>query len=191
MGSVRPDLIQRVPGQLILNPTDLTGSTPFGGTLLGSVRDMAFRIGNQAQFIIAEEWGGAVEEVILGKDEAKFACVFRSWDEDVLAAVIPHSSAGSVTGLRLIVNQPGKDDSSTTRPGRALSPSFGAKLCFAPRAADRHPFIVLYNAVPAVEASFELSLSIGLEFALGVVWHGAVDASARVYAIGRREDITL
>lgn len=191
MGSVSPDLIQRVKGSLILNPTDLGAASPYGGTVLGSVRGLSFTPGFCALPITAEEWGGAPVDVIYAGESPKFTCVFRSLDSDVMAAVWPTGETGALTGLGGVRYNPGKDDADTIRAGRTLADVTGAVLCFAPRAEDRHPFRVLYNAVPAPEETHEFRMSANAEYALTVVWHALLDDSGRVYAEERREDIAL
>lgn len=180
----------KVKGTLIASPTDLTIASPYGGTVLGPVRDGRLFLGSRPQFVEAEEWGGQPVDLIQGRDMAKLACVIRTWDADAIEQAVPHSEDGS-SGERLWLYQPGKTDSDTVRPGRSLEESYGITLCLAPLAPDRDPFIVLYNAVPAVEESHELWMTLNREFDLGLAWQGLPDDSGRVLAIGRREDITL
>lgn len=190
MGSVSPSRILKVKGTLIASPTDLTAASPYGGTVLGPIRDGRLFLGSTPQFVRAEEWGGQAVDLILGRDEARIAVVVRTWDSDAIEQAVPNSEAGA-TGDRLWLYQPGKTDSDTVRPGRGLAESYSLSICLAPRNPDKDPFIVLYNAVPNVEASHELQMSINREFDMGMVWQGLPDDSGRVLAIGRRQDITL
>ena len=180
----------KVKGTLIASPTSLSGASPYGGTVLGPVRDGRLYIGSAPQFVSAEEWGGQPVDLIQGRDEARLAVVIRTWDSDAIEQAVPHSEDGS-SGDRLWIYQPGKTDSDTVRPGRGIEESYGISLCLAPRSPDRDPFIVIYNAVPNVDAAHELWMAINHEFDIGQVWHGMPDNSGRVLAIGRREDITL
>lgn len=190
MGISSPADVLIVPGDLVVGATDLTTDSPFGGTIIGEVRDKRFRAGARTYAVAAEEWGGQTVEVIYGRQAAILACVLRSWDEDALGAVFPIYSTGA-SGRPLIVGQPVAGDATTVRAGRALSTLQGVALTFAPRDLDRHPWIHLYNAVPAVEEASELRLEIDDEVGIPVVWHGLPDDQGRTHAIGMRGDITL
>jgi len=182
--------IARIKGALVLSPTSLTGASPFGGTLLEPTRDIVVFCGADAQAITAEEWGGQAVEILQGPDEARISVVLRAWDASALAAALPHSEAGA-SGDRLWSYQPAADDEDTVRPGRALGESYGVTIAVMPRAIDRQPCVVLHNAVPAIEQTHRLRLSLNAELDLGMVWHGLPDDSGRVVSIGRRGDITL
>lgn len=182
--------ISKIKGSLILSPTDLTTSSPFGGTLLTPTRDIIVFCGTRSEIVTAEEWGGQAVDVLQGAEEARIAVVLRAWDASMLAAALPQSESGG-TGERLWIYQPGADDDDTVRPGRSLEASYGVKIAIVPRAVDRQPFVVLHNAVPSVQRTHELRMSLNAELDLGVVWQGLPDDTGRVASIGRREDITL
>ena len=61
-GSVRDVL--RVPGKLVINPTDITAAFPHGGTELGLTRDSEMRFGIKTELVHAEEWGNQPVESV-------------------------------------------------------------------------------------------------------------------------------
>jgi hypothetical protein len=85
--------ILRFPGRLCKTPTNLAAAFPHGGTELGVVRDMVFRPMVSTTPIHAEEFGRTVE-VIVTKESAVFACVLRSYDNDLLSDVFHNTGAG-------------------------------------------------------------------------------------------------
>jgi hypothetical protein len=190
VGIASASQILKVPGALFTSVTSLTGSAPYGGTAIGEVRNRIFRPGVKVHKVAAEEWGGQTCEVLYGATVAVFGCVLRSWDADALRIVFPCSEDGA-SGEALVLYQPAADDDDTFRPGRALASSYGVPLTFVPRAPAAHSFVHLYNAVPAVEETAELQFGVSREIGLAVMWHGLPDDQGRVFAQGRREDITL
>ena len=190
MAGVDPSRIQFIKGTLIASPTDLSAASPYGGTILGMVRDVAFHPGGESPVITAEEWGGAAVEVLQGSSEARLALFLRTLDPDAIAAGVPTSEAGE-SGERPWIYQPGKSDADTHRPGRRLSESHGITLCVAPRAPDRQPFLVLYRAVPTIPTGSMIRIAQNQEVGIPLVWRGLLDDAGRVFAFARREDITL
>jgi hypothetical protein len=67
----------------------------------------------------------------------------------------------------------------------------GFKLLFAPVADDRHPSVLLYNAVPMPNESAELQLSIGREMGLALIFHAIPDTTGRTYAVDLRSNLSL
>ena len=65
MSYVAPDIrniLERVPGKLAINCTDLSLPYPHGGTALGSVADAFVTASQPVQYVTAEEWGVEVED---------------------------------------------------------------------------------------------------------------------------------
>ena len=112
--------------------------------------------------------------------------VVRDFDDDALAAIWQQTETGDTghTGLLL------KPKTGSPRSG-SLGSARSMKLLLAPTDADRDPWLVIYRAIPLVDESADLSFAIGTELGIAVVFYGIPDASDRVYAYHRREDITL
>jgi len=183
-GNVRN--ILRLRGRLCYGATNLTTDYPHGGTALGLVRDMIFNFGAKTTLSTAEEWGGVVSKAFYTGERPFLAAVLRDFDNDSLNAIFPNTTAGSSSGDRYVTYGPGA--SGVNRPGYDLT-NKQIKLVFSPTAADRHPFIILYYAIPALEETAALNLSLSQEVGIGVAFWGGVDSSGRTYAIGKREDI--
>ncbi len=178
--------VLRVPGSLCHTPTDLTTAFPHGGTALGMVRDAELRFGQSSVPVFAEEFGTTVE-VIEAQNIAVFACVLRAMDDDMLSALFEETSVGSVSGHRVVTKEV---DTDTSRAGSLKSPK-AVKLYFSPKALDRHPGILLFKAIPMLEESARLQVSIGEEVGIAAMWRCIPDSSGRLYEIGRRRDLTL
>lgn len=178
--------ILRVPGRLVKSPTSLATAFPHGGTELGVVRDMVFKPGIKTTEIVAEEFGSTPIQSTYVGERAVFACVLRSYDNDMLSTVFPNTSAGSSTGDQIV----NADVNTGNRAGYNWSGSACA-LLFSPKAVDRHPHILIYNAHPLVEETAALQMSIGEEFGLAVMFLAVPDSTGRLYTIGKRDDLSI
>ncbi len=178
--------IRRIPGRLVKNPTDLAAAFPHGGTPLGVTRDMEFRMGIQTTAITAEEFGAQQIEYVYAGELAIFAAVLREYDVDAVQQIFPDAVAGTCGQLPNI----NYNVTGSKRSGLLLS-SKSFKLVFSPDALDRDPFVVLYKAIPLVEETSLMALSLSEELGVGVVFAGIPDGTDRVYTVGNREDIIL
>lgn len=179
--------VRYIPGRLYANPTDLSTTAPFGGTALGLVRDMIFKPIVRTSTVTAEEFGSPVIEAVYAGEQALFSCVLREFDSDAISAIFPNSAAGSTTGDRIIQ---GRVSGSVNRPGYLLS-NKQLTLLFMPRSLDHHPCILMRNAIPAVDETMEIQLSLSEEVGMAVNFYCTPDSSGRVYDIGRRADLSL
>ena len=177
--------ILRIPSRLAISPTDLTTDYPHGGTALGLTRDLVFHFGAKTTLSTAEEWGGVVTKAWYSGEAPFVACVLRELDNDALAAVFPNTSTGSVSQNKIVSYTPA---ASGYRPGLDLAGKV-VKLVVSPLAADRHPFILLYAAVPTLDAEASLMLSYAEEVGIPITWHAMPDSSNRVYRVGTRADL--
>lgn len=178
-----PRDILRVPGRLSYGATSLLTAYPHGGTALGVVRAITAAPNERAVNVVAEEYGGeTVERIYLGQGWT-LSAILRSYDPAALALLTPNSAAGTVSQERL-VTEPG-----TVRAGHARA-SAGVKLVFTPDAPDA-PYLVLYRAVPSLDGSAALQFGRSTELEIAMVFAALRDASGRMIAMGRREDITL
>ena len=185
-----PDVrdVLRVPGKLVINPTDITAAFPHGGTEIGLVRDSQLRFGYRTDLVHAEEWGGQPVESVYCGEVALFAAVLREWDDDALSNVFPNTGTGAISGNRTILGR--VSGGSFNRAGYLLSgKSF--VLCFSPRSVDRHPMVIVRKAIPMVEETALLQLSLAEELGIGVVFQAIPDSSGRLYDVGKRGDLTL
>ncbi len=177
--------ILRIPGRLCYGASlDLTAAFPHGGTAIGMCRDIVFHPGVKTLTDEAEEFGGVVTKAYFAGEKPFLSCVLRDFDNDWISTVFPNTSAGVVTGDRVISSKPGDD--TENRAGTGIT---AIKLCVSPHSPNRHPFVVLMAAFPAVDETQELQFSLGEEVGLaGVFWAG-VDTSGRDYFIGKGYDL--
>jgi hypothetical protein len=188
MGTPKGRQLAKIPGKIILDPTDLDAADPYGGTEFGFTRDQDFGFGQKDRPIRAEEFGCVVESV-LGRAEPIFAAVLRTWDDDALATVFPDTETGS--SGRVIVHGRVKG-SGVVRPG-ALVSGRAVKVLFVPESPDRYPWLILYRALPAIAETASLRLAVDESLGIGVVFRAIPDTSdpVRLYDIGYRGDLTL
>ena len=174
----------RVPGRLIVSPTDFLAASPYGGTILGMVRGVEVRMDIRSNLVTAEEWGGVTTEVVYAGETVVLAAILREWDSDAVASVFPYAASGAATGRRVA--------SQTVDAGtRAGTRRTAAGIVFAPLAADAHPWVYFPAAIPLLDQSVRFGLGLDQEAGFGAVWHAVPDDSGRVYQIGFRPDLTV
>jgi len=177
--------IIRIPGRLCYNPTDLTLDYPHGGVALGVVRDMVFHFGAKTTLTTGEEWGGVVTRAWYSGEAPFLACVLREFDKDALTKIFPNTQIGSVTDDVIINYLPA---GSGNRPGYDLA-NLEIKLLFSPFSTEHDPFIIVYAAVPTIDADAALMLSYDEEIGIPITFWAAVDSSGRTYRKGRARDL--
>lgn len=178
--------VLKIPGKLVKTPTNLSTVFPYGGTELGVVRDMAFQIGHKIDVPEAEEFK-APAAILNGGETPVFACVLRSWDNDMISTVWHNIQTSTYSQIGMIGKVSG---SGIVRAGANMTDR-GIKLLFAPQADDRHPSILLYNAVPLLSEAAELQLSIGREMGLALMFRAMPDSTGRTFAVDQRSNLTL
>lgn len=186
MASASTPSIIRVPGRLIWNPTDLGRAEPYGGTYLGTVREIEFTP-NVAYYDVTDEALGAVtDSIYLGQQPCQLKGTVRYPDEDMLLTAAPDADSSGSQGVHWFFNP-----SSGLRPGTSLYNTMVGKLLFAPKAADDHPMIIIYKAMPMISPAAAMRFSRSKEWGLEVIFRGSLDSSGRVYDQGRRGAIVL
>ena len=202
VGSARK--VMRIAGNLCINPTDIsdTAQFPYGGTALGVTRGAEFRFGIKSAIVTAEEWGGQPVETVYGGEVAIFAFVLREFDNDAIATVFPNTSVGSTSGDRVI--EGAVIGAGVNRAGYLMS-NQSVSLLFAPQVEkttatpgsstyipyDEQPMVLVRVAIPMLEETATLQLSLAQEIGMPVVFQGIPDANGKVYEIGKRGDLTL
>ena len=178
--------IQRVPSRLIWAPTNLGTSEPYGGTYLGTCRDLEF----SPQPVLRPIWNevsGTTKDVIYGGERVLFKAVVRYPDADMISTAAFKSVSGA-SGYHWLFRPEGT--TTNTRAGTSLGTRSGVFLVAA-RAPLAHPSILFYNAIPAIDETAKLQMSLGTEYGLAVCFYGTPDSSGRVYDTGFLTDLTL
>lgn len=180
--------VLRIPGRIVINPTNLASAFPHGGTEMGLTRDAEMRFGISTSLVTAEEWGQAPVESVYTGESAVFAAVLREWDNDAIDNIFPNTGTGATSGDRSILGR--VSGGSFNRAGYLLS-NKSFILLFSPKAVDRHPMVLVRKAIPMVEETSLMRLSLAEEFGIGVVFQAIPNSTGQVYDIGKREDLTL
>lgn len=179
--------ILKIPGRLIKDPTNLAAASPYGGTELGLASSILFKPRAKHVPITAEEFGGAVAEVLYGGDSCLLAATLRGLDNDAASAVFVDTATGSPSGDTVPRSRAATD---ATRAGIKLSAN-SLTLLFAPKAPLRQPAILIRDAIPVITEETEIALSQGAEFSVPVLFYGIPDGSNRSWEIAKLKDITL
>jgi len=146
---------------------------------------MAFHFGTKTTLSTGEEWGGVVTKAWYTGEAPFLACVLRELDNQALSRIFPNTQTGSVSQDQVINYLPG---GSGNRPGYDLS-NKQIKLVFSPIAADRHDFIIMYNAIPTIDEEAQIIFGLHEEIGIPVIFYCTPDTSNRVYRVGKRADI--
>ncbi len=189
MATGSPIRIIQGKGALYAGPTSLTAAN-YGGTPLGLVRNLEFRLKARNKVNEAEEWGGAeADNIGLGKS-AILGCTLRGFDPDALNKLFDNTTAGTSSGERRVDLQA----AGAIRAGYPGS-SKSFKLLYAPDDADYGTFIVIFKAIPIVEESAVIALHLGEEAGIAAAFMGIPETGTgtkkAVASWGRREDISL
>lgn len=172
-------------GLLYANPTSNT--SPYGGTVLGRLVDLALRPTFRTEAITAEEYGGEASDLLLLSEEWVLTAALVDWDADALARIFPNVTTGG-SGEPLI-QWPGGD----YVPGSRLS-GLAARLMLVPDDAGNAnrevPGFVLQNAIPVPEESAPIRFGDGETIVLAT-WLGIRDSSGRVVGIGAQGDVSI
>ena len=189
MAEPRSSNIRELPGDLVINPTDLTVPSPYGGTKLGEVRAKIFRFGIKTTMSTAEELGNITVEGRYVGEAAIFAAILREFDADAIETIFPNTPVGQAGRDPVIEFDPTEVG---LEPGLKLSTS-AVKLLFVPRAIEEHEHVLLYLAMPAIEETAELRCAFQQEIGIAVFFVGIPSAAAgmKVYQIGKRTEISL
>ncbi len=177
--------VLRVPGRFCSAPTNLSAAFPHGGTALGIIHHAAARRIGRYDFVRAHEFAGEVVEVVEGGADWVMAAMVRQYDNDAIAAIWPHTGTGGTSSDKYI-EYPG----STNRAGTLLSTN-AFVLMFVPNDTTNHPCVLMRRAVPMIEETAELRLSVLYEFATPVVFACLRPASGQAVEIKLKEDISL
>lgn len=162
--------IQKIPGKLVVDPTNLAAAFPYGGTELGAVRQVALKLRYQALDVPAEEFDEPCEFLLGACKVLGLGAVLRQYDDKVLTTVFPSTSTGSSSGEK------GVDWPGTARAG-ALGSARAVKLLFVPN-NSAHPGILLYKAVPCFTGEVEVMHEILGESAFAVLFRAMRDAAS-------------
>lgn len=173
-----------LPGRLVASPTSLTAAYPHGGTELGEVRNVTWRPAISYDKAVSEEWGVTVAAFV-EEERALLACVLRSWDNDMLARLFHSVQTSSYGDVGVLGRVTGSKRSGYDIAERSFP------LLFSPRAGSSGRMLLVRNAMPLLDETAELQLSLGREFGVAAVFEAIPDSQGRLYDFDFAENITL
>jgi len=184
------DLAQvlQTPGRLCIGPTTLTTTFPYGGTALGSTREIRVVRTTGYYDVDAEELGGQVVESVWSGENYALGCYFRQWDETALGTVLENTTTGS-TSKRVTVKH-WMDNSGGTEPGALLS-ARSVKLLFVPDDPDRNRAVIFYRALPRTADVVEHFMNIRNRVETPAVFLAIPDSQSRVYRCDFIRDLSV
>ena len=131
---------------------------------------------------------GTYTDVIYCGEKVRFEATLRYPDADALTTIAAKAFAPGSSGAGFLFRPGGT--TSNTRAGTSLY-TYAGKLLIAARAAVDHPFLILYNAIPAFSPESVIKWSFGEEWSLKVVFYGSIDSSGRNYAHNRKSNLSI
>lgn len=186
MASSQPkDLLQQVPGRLIINPTNAglkdRSDSSHGGTVLGKSFKNTFTIVENSFEVTGIEFGGMPLDYVEVGHKWAFSGMCRVPDPDFYERIFPGAS-GHVTGLPFF--------GSPTSFG--LASTRAVELLFA---ADdpNHLSLLMFSAVAMIDKAASLSFYRGANNEFGFAFRGLVSddpndsAIKRTYKMGSLE----
>lgn len=172
------------PGKLIIDPTNLSLSSPFGGTEVGLIE--SFILQNLSEpFLVWNESLGEPTDIKEGKREVVASCLARGWDDDLVEQLLPSGQAEGSTSKHRMYDYPG-----TVVPGASILGN-GVILLFEPDDELHVPALIIRNAIPYWNPSIEQVRNRKTELITPVAFHCLRDASLRIITVGMLSDLSL
>lgn len=178
--------ILRVPGRIVIDPTDLSAAYPHGGTEVGHVKMVVIQeVGNPPLPVVSELLAEPID-VLDGDNEWVCSFFVRGWDDDAVQQLLPGGySAGSVSGHSLF-SVPG-----SRTPGQSAIDADEVIVLFVPDSPATARGFILYRAVPVLSDGAELLFQRNEELGLPIMLHCMRDANDNILAIGHFADLSL
>lgn len=185
MAQPNPLNIIKAGARVVIDPTNLAGAYPYGGTPLGNFAGVQFRPHIRTRQVTAEEYGGQTSNVVFAGEGAILVGVVRDFDVDTVTAMYPNAAPGG-SGSAVVSSDLG---SGATLPGTMLQ-AVAAVVLLAAR-EPTNPSVILYNAMPVVDEQLQAAYSVGAEMGMAVSWVATPDSQSRTWKWGRLEDLSL
>ena len=164
------------PGTLVKDPTNFAAAYPYGGTILGTCRDVIFRPNIVVRERGTEEYGEQVTGLLYVGERSLLTAVLIDYDIAMIQTAFRGTSTG--TSGKAVINY-------------VPSTHFGAnlptiKLLFAPFDATRNPAIYMKDAQPLPQLTEEYQLAMDKEFGIPVAFRCGILG----YKMGILTDLT-
>lgn len=176
--------ILRVPGRLVVGPTDLGVAFPYGGTQVGFTRRVVVQpLG--AGFRVESEALGDATDVLEAPTRHVMACFVRGWDDDALRLLFPDQYDAGARSGHAVVTVPNRARPGASALGRAV------RLLYVPDDVIAAPALLIDRAVPDWSPGAELAFQRGTELGIPLAVECVRSTSGRILSIGRLADLTL
>ena len=175
--------IERVPGVLIKNPTNLALPPYYGGTVLGAARGCDVDFMDRPSVNYLEEYKGAPGDALEGPEWCVLYAALREFTSDSIRAIFPKSHAGA-TGEVIDGSVSASPRAGTRRSARSYV------LLYAPNEYTQAGLLI-YNAMPIIVEGNRTAFSVLHEQVLSVSWMSMPDATKRTYKFGPVGDMVL
>ena len=182
----------RVPGRLVVNPTNLAAAFPYGGVELGTIQEVTLEPGERrSPAWRAEEFAGdSFDALYLGSDWFATATLSQ-WTTDTLvtAGVLPGAAAGS--GALPLVSYPAAAPAPTKLSARGVILLFVAEHVVQGGTNTDEDALswLMYRAVPALERPIPFSGV--LSSFLFTAWEALPNDDGAVLKLGAFGDLAL
>ena len=178
--------VMRVPGTLIVSPTDLTdaaGTGEYGGSIIGSTKDVDLTPIGEKYRVECEGLGRASD--VLETDNRYVVNFFlRGWDKDAVSNLLSGGySEGSVTGNAVWTG------AGATPGGSALGRS--RVWLIVPDDTHNHPALIIHVGIPDFADGAEVAFQRGKELGLDMTIDCWNNSSGQPFALGHLADLTL
>lgn len=176
----------RNPGRLVVDPTSLSGSYPYGGTEVGLSTQATLSVLSDEPFRVWSEGLGEVTDVLEPNKRFAFSCLLRGWDHDAIELLFPRNyAAGAVSPNHALYQEPGTRTPGQSASGRAVV------LLFVPDDLLHGKAVLCYSAIPEWTSGAEFVFQRSGELLLPVVADCLRNSSGLTLEVGTFGDLTL
>jgi len=185
MATRNPGTVVRNPGRMVIDPTDLSTTYPYGGTEIGLVREKVFEPLGQP-YVVWNEGLGEATDVLEGSNEWLFTCFLRGVNDDVKSSLLTGwRSAGGTSSHGLLTGP------SAKAPGESLLDYAQVKLLFVPYNLIDHDALIMYRAIPWWSEGAEIMFGRNEEYGFPLSFRCLRNSSNHTHQFGRLADLSL
>lgn len=166
------DKALRVPGILVIDPTDLSSPPLCGGSKIGDLASLAVDFNISEVDVPGYAHGEPVDKVELIGPLA-LSCMFKGWDDELARVLLPNTTLTSSSNRRITGR-------GNRRHGR-LKSSRAVSLLFVPDRWLEHRAIFIPRAIPSVDVTRAMILMGAGRYGFPAVFESMEDASGQTY----------
>ena len=178
----------RAPGRLVVTPTDLSTTYPYGGTEVGKVNQVAV-LPLGAPFLVEAEGLGGVTDVLEPNARYVVSLFLRGWDDDALQLLTVGEYVAGGTTQHSGFNVPG-----LRTPGQSALESGNSRevtVLYVPDNLIDVPAVLIFLGIPGFTEGGELAFRRTDELGLPLSIECVRDSNGNILAIERFPDLSL